>query len=51
MYHRGDDAWGATSNVGFNADHALSKEATERLDADDDLGLDAGEVGNRYIKA
>ena len=32
----------------FSADQALSREATARLDVDDDLGLDAEEVGNRY---
>ncbi len=37
-------------HAGFSAYHALSKEATERLNADGDLGLDAEEVGNRYTK-
>ncbi len=38
-------------HAGFSAEHALSKEATERLDADEDLGLDAEEVGDCCTQA
>ena len=35
-------------HAAFSADQALSREATEQLDVDAKLGLDAEEVGNRH---